>query len=299
MFSRSSLLHLRIPFSFFLLPVFLFALAVSPNINGQRILIVFLALHIFLYPASNAYNSYFDKDEGSIGGLKNPPRVSVGLYYLALLFDVIAIGLGLLISWQFAFMMFVYGLVSKAYSHPVIRLKKYAFLSWFVAGFFQGAFTFVMAYVGLNAFPMGFTLKTSVMYPAMLTSMLLWGSYPMTQIYQHQEDERRGDRTLSRVLGILGTFHFTAAMFAISAAGYYFYFATYHQQRYGLLFLVILVPVMAFFGWWYIRVRQHTEKADYTHTMWLNFLSALLLNGFFVYFFLDSSQVLQAIRAGY
>ena len=299
MFSRSSLLHLRIPFSFFLLPVFLFALAVSPNINGQRILIVFLALHIFLYPASNAYNSYFDKDEGSIGGLKNPPRVSVGLYYLALLFDVIAIGLGLLISWQFAFMMFVYGLVSKAYSHPVIRLKKYAFLSWFVAGFFQGAFTFVMAYVGLNAFPMVFTLKISVMYPAMLTSMLLWGSYPMTQIYQHQEDERRGDRTLSRVLGILGTFHFTAAMFAISAAGYYFYFATYHQQRYGLLFLVVLLPVMVFFGWWYIRVRQHTEKADYTHTMWLNFLSALLLNGFFVYFFLDSSQVLQAIRAGY
>jgi hypothetical protein len=33
--------------------------------------------------------------------------------------------------------------------------------------------------------------------------------------------------------------------------------------------------------------------------MWLNFLSALCLNVFFIYFFLDHTQVLQAIRAGY
>src|SRR3954468_14736061 len=112
MFSRSSWLHLRIPFSYYLLPVFLFSLSASPNFNESRLAWVFIILHLFLYPASNGYNSYFDKDEKSIGGLKNPPPVNKGLYYLSILFDVIAIVLGYVkISLLFALMLFVYGLV--------------------------------------------------------------------------------------------------------------------------------------------------------------------------------------------
>ena len=121
MFTRSAWVHLRIPFSYFLLPVFLFSLSVSPNLNGPRLAWVFFIIHFLLYRASNGYNSYFDKDEKSIGGLKNPPPVSRGLYYLALLFDLLAIILSYLkISFIFAIMVLVYGLVSKAYSHPAV-----------------------------------------------------------------------------------------------------------------------------------------------------------------------------------
>lgn len=123
MFSRSTWLHLRIPFSYFLLPVFLFALGVSPNFTESRLLWSFLIVHLLLYPASNGFNSYFDKDEKSIGGLSNPPPVKVGLYYVSLLFDGFAIVLGLKISVLFASMLLIYGLVSKAYSHPAVRLK--------------------------------------------------------------------------------------------------------------------------------------------------------------------------------
>src|SRR5687767_5389569 len=94
MLTRSSWLHLRIPFSYFLLPVYLFSLSISPNLNESRMLWVFIILHLFLYPASNGYNSYFDKDEKSIGGLKTPPPVNKGLYSLALLFDGVALLLG-------------------------------------------------------------------------------------------------------------------------------------------------------------------------------------------------------------
>src|SRR6187402_1161428 len=96
MFSRSAWLHLRIPFSFFLMPVYLFALSISPNFGESRLLWSFIIIHLFLYPASNGFNSYFDKDEKSIGGLKNPPPVTKGLYYLSLLFDATAIVLGYL-----------------------------------------------------------------------------------------------------------------------------------------------------------------------------------------------------------
>src|SRR3954469_18788160 len=166
MFTRSSWLHLRIPFSYFLLPVFLFSLSVSPNLNATTIFWVFFLIHFFLYPASNGYNSYFDKDEKSIGGLKNPPPVNKGLYYLSILFDVIAIVLGYVkISLLFALMLFVYGLVSKAYSHPAIRLKKYAITSLLITGLFQGFFTFVMCYIGVNDFDLDNAMKASVLIP--------------------------------------------------------------------------------------------------------------------------------------
>ncbi|TVP46730.1 MAG: ubiquinone biosynthesis protein UbiA, partial [Mongoliibacter sp.] len=109
MFKISNWKHLRIPFSFYLMPVYFFALALTPNHNPERILLVFVALHLFLYPSSNGYNSYFDKDEKSIGGLRNPPKVSEGLYYLSVIFLGIALGLGLQINLEFASMLFVYG----------------------------------------------------------------------------------------------------------------------------------------------------------------------------------------------
>src|SRR6266850_6666211 len=114
MFSRSTWLHLRIPFSYFLMPVYLFALAISPHLNPSRVLWSFLIVHLFLYPASNGYNSYFDKDEKSIGGLKNPPRVTKELWYLVLIFDFLSILFASTVNPAFAFMVFIYLMVSKA-----------------------------------------------------------------------------------------------------------------------------------------------------------------------------------------
>src|SRR5713226_7778955 len=87
----ATLLHLRIPFSYFLLPVYLFALGISLMFDESRIIWSFVIIHLMLYPATNEYNSYFDKDEKSIGGLKNPPPVNVSLYYVSLLLDTTAI----------------------------------------------------------------------------------------------------------------------------------------------------------------------------------------------------------------
>jgi hypothetical protein len=294
MFSRSSWLHLRIPFSYFLLPIFLLSLCISPNFNESRIGWVFFILHFLLYPASNGYNSYFDKDEKSIGGLKNPPPVKKGLYFLAISFDVLAILAGLLIiNITFACMLLIYGLVSKAYSHPSIRLKKYALASWLITGFFQGFFTFMMCYIGINDFSLETIWRPSIAIPALLTSIMLWANYPMTQIYQHDEDTKRGDITLSKRLGIIGTFYFVASIFGIAMAGFLFYFKSFFNEKYALIFMVALLPVLLYFSYWFLLVMRHRDKADYSHTMILNFISATCLNLYFIYLFLNSTQILQ------
>ncbi|MGF1638604.1 MAG: UbiA family prenyltransferase [Cyclobacteriaceae bacterium] len=287
--SRSTWLHLRIPFSFFLLPVFIFALAVGEHASVTNIIMVFVILHFLLYPASNGYNSYFDNDEDSIGLLQYPPMVTKDLYYISLLLDAIAIGLGAFISIPFAVMLLVYGLASKAYSHPAIRLKSYPFAGWFIAGFFQGFFTFMMCIEGLN--PTGWEIFRDPMMivPASLTSMLLWGSYPMTQIYQHEEDYSRGDRTLSLVLGIRGTFYFTAIFFLLANFGFVLYFFLVFSLNAALFFQMFLIPILTYFLIWYTKVHRDPDYADYRHTMELNTISAVCLNMFFVFLWISFS----------
>lgn len=294
MLSLSSWLHLRIPFSYFLLPVFLFSLAISPNVNENALLWTFIIIHIFLYPASNGYNSYYDKDEKSIGGLKNPPPVNKGLYYLALLFDIIAIILGYyFINLTFAILLLIYGLVSKAYSHPGIRLKKFPITGWLVAGLFQGLFTFIMCYIGINKFSLENIWKSSVLIPGVLCSLMLWANYPMTQIYQHEEDGKRGDETLSRMLGIRGTFYFVGAVFSLVTLGFVLYFNAFFSASYSLIFVMVLLPVILYFLFWFILTYKDEKNADYKHTMWLNFISATCLNAFFIYVFLYANNYIQ------
>jgi 1,4-dihydroxy-2-naphthoate octaprenyltransferase len=292
MLSKSTFLHLRIPFSFFLMPVFFFALAISPNLGESRLKWVFVIVHLLLYPASNGYNSYFDKDEKSIGGLKNPPPVSGGLYRMSLLFDALAIGLGFFyVSFWFALMLLVYGLVSKAYSHPSIRLKKYPITGWLVTGLFQGLFTFCMCYLGINNYAPENLLHLRILVPGMLTTLMLWANYPMTQVYQHEEDAAHGDYTLSRRLGIRGTFVFAALFFGITTLGFLLYFQNFYQMKYGITFLQALSPVVLYFGYWLVRVWQNPTWANYGHAMRLNFISALCLNIFFVWLFLSISHI--------
>lgn len=276
------------------MPVFFFALALTPNLNESRLLWVFLSLHLFLYPSSNGYNSYFDKDEESIGGLKNPPTVTNDLYWLSLVFFLIAIGLATIINSSFASMIVVYGLVSMAYSHPSIRIKKYPWLSWLIAGFFQGYFTFAMVYAGLSNLGWDVMLKPHILIPGLLTSLMLWGNYPLTQVYQHGEDSRRGDRTLSLVLGIKGTFSFSALVFGLSGAAFIWFFMSKNQVAISWVYLAAMAPILLFFLIWFSFIRTNPVKyANYSWAMGMNTISAICLNAFFIYYFLENTQILQ------
>ena len=281
-FTTSSWLHLRIPFSLFLMPVYLFAFGVSKQVDWHHTIISFIAIHLFLYPASNGYNSYFDKDEKSIGGLKKPPKVDKGLFYLSLLFDLVAFGLALIIHPVFMIMMITYSLVSRAYSFQGIRLKKYPLTSWVSAGFFQVSFTFWMAHMAITARTFPAWSNPEILYAGLLTTAMLMGSYPMTQIYQHEEDGKRGDKTLSMILGIKGTFFFTAIFFALTSLGFFLYFMKYYHTTYGFYFLGFMAPVAIYFGYWFLKVQEDISFADHNHTMKLNAISALCLGSFFL-----------------
>src|ERR1035437_10788033 len=111
-FDKNTVKHLRLLFSFFLMPVFLFALSQANTINWQTTILAFVILHLLIFPSSNGYNSYQDRDETSIGGLKHPPKVSENLFYATLLFDLIGVLSALFVSVYFSLFVLVFVLMS-------------------------------------------------------------------------------------------------------------------------------------------------------------------------------------------
>ena len=287
MVKKSTILHLRIPFSVYLMPFFCFAASQSVHPNFMYLFLSFIIIHLFFNPASNGFNSYYDKDEESIGGLENPPPVDKELLYVSLIIDLLGFLLCFFISWQFALMIFIIGFVSKAYSHPAIRLKKYPILGLLTVALFQGAWTYLMSLLAIDDVPFGELITTKNLFAAGLCSMLLFGSYPMTQVYQHGEDGRRGDMTISRMLGIRGTFYWTIAVFSLGTVGFFVYFMTYYSITLAMIFPVFMTPTLIYFLLWFRRVLKDEKAADFRSTMNLNKISSI---GFialftFVYFY--------------
>jgi hypothetical protein len=74
------------------------------------------------------------------------------------------------------------------------------------------------------------------------------------------------------------------------------YFYSFYELRFGIVFLLSLTPVVIFFMVWFFLVWKNPAKANFSNTMWLNVLSALCLNGFFVWFFLENSHIGQLFQ---
>src|SRR5690606_14494151 len=133
----------------------------------------------------NGYNSYMDRDTESIGGIEKPLQPTQQLFYACNVLDITAIMLGFLIDIYFVMGVIAYILASRAYSYRKIRLKKYPVTGYLVVVVFQGGLIFFLAMHGSDVH------KTlNIPFFGILAACLLIGSfYPLTQIYQHEQDK--------------------------------------------------------------------------------------------------------------
>jgi 1,4-dihydroxy-2-naphthoate octaprenyltransferase len=116
--------------------------------------------------------------------------------------------------------------------------------------------------------------------------MLLAGSYPLTQVYQHGEDSRRGDHTLSLLLGFKGTFVFAGGMLLLGAG---WLMALYWQEREWMqiaIFALCTGPVLGLFSSWALAVWQSPAAATFERTMRMNRVSSLCLSAAFMAIFI-------------
>jgi 4-hydroxybenzoate polyprenyltransferase and related prenyltransferases len=274
MLQRSTIQLLRFPFSIFLLPVFLFALSQVPAINSVHAWLIFFILHVLVYPASNGYNSYMDRDEGSIGGVKKPLQPTRQLFVLSLVMDVAAVLLSLLVSYWFAICIVAYIAASRAYSYRGIRLKKYPVIGYLTVVIYQGAVTFFMVYHGCS-------MDKTLQVPAagmMAAGLLIGGFYPLTQVYQHETDAKDGVHTISALLGYRGTFVFTAIVYAIAISVLAWWFFKRGEAMKFATLATLMLPILVYFFIWAGKVWKDVHKADFDHAMRMNLLASICTN---------------------
>jgi hypothetical protein len=214
-FKKSTWVHLRIPFSWVLAPISLFALSTQSVEHYASVFWICLIQFLLVYPASHAFNSFYDRDEESIGGLERPPKVEPELIWVAWGLDLLALLLAVgFVGTGYAGFLLAYGLASKAYSHPGLRWKARPFLGWAIVTFMQGPFTFAMVSWAIRG--ASFFSDVKAIEAAAISALWIGSTYPLTQVYQHREDARRGDLTLSRWLGTRGTLLFAGVGFGLA-----------------------------------------------------------------------------------
>lgn len=237
---------------------------------------MFFILHVLVYPSSNGYNSYMDRDETPIGGLSQPLQPTRQLYRVTLFLDGLAILLGLLIHPFFALGISLYILASRAYSYRGIRLKKYPVTGFLTVFFFQGAFIFYLTFRSLNA-SLSFPLL-----PALAASLLIGALYPLTQVYQHEEDAKDGVRTISMVLGKRGSFLMSMFLFLAATFCLFLRFQQKGQLNYFYYFLFVMFPVVLFFLFWMLNVWRSERAADFRNSLTMNVLATLCTTIYFI-----------------
>ena len=187
---------------------FVLAVGVRGVLHGRLVgaLAAGLAIWVVLGNGGTlAINSAYDRDEGDIGYLDTPPPAPrrLALFALALMAagQVVAFALprGFALAYAACFAM------SLLYSVPPVRLKAVAGADWAINMVGFGTLT---PYAGwaITGRPLPATMGVVLWSFCALFASL----YPLTQLYQFEEDARRGDRTLALMLGMRGSLQVAA-----------------------------------------------------------------------------------------
>jgi 4-hydroxybenzoate polyprenyltransferase len=208
-----------------------------------------------------ALNSAYDRDEGDIAYLRQPPPppsrlagFGLGLM-LAGLLGAFLLPPGYRVAYAICLVM------SVVYSVPPFRLKAVPGADWVINMLGFGTLT---PYAGWAAtgVPVGPVGRLVLVGFCPLFAAL----YPLTQIYQFEEDARRGDRTLARTLGERGSLMIAlaAALMAFAlfaAAGWRSGWDRLEAWRWLLLVLAATAWALVLILWlWkqrHMRPREH------------------------------------------
>ncbi len=182
--------------------------------GGMPLLAGTLAFVIGLNGGTLALNSAFDRDEGDVAYLKRPPAPPSGLALFGLALMAGGMLVALWLPRPFAYAYGICAILSVLYSVPPVRLKAIPGLDWIVN---MAGFGLLTPYAGWTLTGREVTGPGGIV---LVSFALLFGSlYPLTQIYQLEEDRRRGDRTLASALGLDRSLLLAILMAALAFAG--------------------------------------------------------------------------------
>ena len=204
------ILHLRLHYQFFILSGgYLMGGVLAGEMDITQYLLQFLNVHILLFGGATAFNSWWDKDIGPVGGLKHPPKMEPWMHKLSLgfmFFGLIwSVAVGIIYAGIYLVSLFLFWV----YSSPHGRWKGHPLKSLIAIGVSTG-----LNSVLLGTLAAGGQITPMVLLGSFGAMLILLSLYPVSQVYQEKDDRQRGDKTFAITYGLKVVKQFFAGNFA-------------------------------------------------------------------------------------
>ena len=241
-------------------------LAFSPD-SLRRWLIAAVAWAVLGNGGTLAINSVYDRDGGDIGYLDNPPPVPAALLPFSLTALIAgwllatALGSAFLMAYTICFAL------SILYSVPPFRAKARAGFDVLINSVGFGSLTLFAGWAALGK-PAG----APVVAVAAGFFFLFAGFYPLTQLYQMDEDRSRGDSTLALALGKKNALRFATA--AVCTAFIFFLgqaWVGYRNLRAAPLVVAFALWLLLLIPWWKrtASLSRASEQRGFYQALWI------------------------------
>lgn len=194
------LVHLRLHYQVFVLSGgYLLGGLYARRPALEPFIIQFFVVHVLLNGGVTAYNSFWDDDDGPIGGVEHPPKMAPWMHHAAIVVQLA----GLPFAWRagavFTGLYVATMALSVAYSRKGPRWKGHPILSLVAVGIGTGTNTFWM-----GALAAGRAMDVELAVAGAGVALLLLSLYPVSQVFQIEEDASNGDRTFAVAYGLSG-----------------------------------------------------------------------------------------------
>lgn len=237
------------------------------SVRWDQFGVQFLNVHVLLFGGATAYNSWWDKDEGPIGGLKSPPKMSTWMWPASMLMQYVGLIWAITVGWNYAIIYAISMLFFWLYSTPLARWKGKPVLSIVAIGISTGTNSFFLGYLAAGGYPITFSEDLI----AIGVAAIILSLYPVSQIYQTEEDEKRGDRTFAVRFGIKGVKWFFSVLF-LTGASILSVMLYFQDEHLGLIFGGVTLSAysaLSVFVW-----RLKGEPVEYDTVMKMKFFAS-------------------------
>ena len=205
--------HLRLNYQIIILSTpFLLGGLLSTMQSVWIFLLQYFSVHVLLFGGVTAYNSYWDKDVGPIGGLKNPPKMKRWMLVASWVLQIIGLGLAV-VSGLWMFLVYILSIVLFwLYSGPHTRWKEKPFLALFTMSLSTAFLAVLMGYFSGG----GKSISFSLLIACIGCVLFVFAMYPFSQAYQLQDDKNKSYNTFCVKYGHKGIFMTFISAFPIA-----------------------------------------------------------------------------------
>ena len=275
---KNFIIHLRVHYMFLILSGgYLMAALFLDDINWKQYSLQFINVHILLFGGATAYNSFWDKDEGPIGGILQPPPMTNWMWTASIILQYIgltwAISIGLKYSVIYAASMILFWL----YSSPLARWKGDPLLSLVAIGVSTGTNSYLLGLLAGGQQELGFADGAV----ALGVGFIILSLYPASQVFQIEEDEKRGDTTFAMQFGLKNVRYFFIGMYI---AGVLLIAGFMYPRDAWLSIIFFMLTSFAFVGITMMLFKLKGEIEEYGKVMKIKFFASFS----FVVFILSS-----------